>query len=155
MDPGLPARLSRLESLRAAKARIAASGSACDEGPYDSEQAIAGWDPAGVFTSDGDTFDGIDAIRDFFDGLAANFTLHIFTNVEETDSVGSATVTHCYGLEAPVLGDVAHFGAFTHSITQDHSSASPLIESWRQRIYLITPVLQGWVRGGMIADQTR
>lgn len=153
---GLATRIVRLERLRAAKAGIAAAGVACDDGPYDAETATAGWHVDGEFSSENETFTGLADIRRFFEGLAADFTLHIFTNLEEvrTGTDSATTVVHGYGLEAPVLGGVAHFGAFTHTITQDHTSALPLTARWRQRIHLITPVLQGWVRGAKVADQT-
>lgn len=149
----LETRIVRLEKLRAAKEGIAAAGIACDDGPYDAAKATAAWAHAGEFSSEQDTFTGIAEIRRFFEGLAADFTLHIFTNLEEMGD-GAGTTVHSYGLEAPVLGGVAHFGAFTHIITVDHTSAKPLIARWRQRIHLITPALQGWVRGPKVADQT-
>ncbi|KUI38557.1 hypothetical protein [Mycobacterium sp. GA-2829] len=143
-----------MENLLAAKTGVAAAGVACDDGPYDADMATAGWHHDGEFSSEDETFTGIDDIRRFFEGLVADFTLHIFTNLEEVGGTADTPVVHGYGLEAPVLGGVAHFGAFTHTITHDHTTATPLTARWRQRIHLITPALYGWVRGAKVVDQT-
>jgi hypothetical protein len=149
-------RIERLEAFRTATAAIAASGVACDAGPYDPEEATGGWHTDGEFVNGETGYQGIGAIRDFFAGLSATFTLHIFTNIElqDHDVETNRTTVHCYGLEAPSLAGVAHFGAFTHLIVQERQNAITRCRRWCQRIHLITPALAGWVRGPKIADQT-
>lgn len=131
------------------------SGVACDDGPYDPEVATATWLADGEFSTDDTVYRGVGAIKEFFAGLSAAFTLHIFTNMElqACDGEGRTTV-RCYGLEAPVLHDVAHFGAFAHLVVQDHPTGGRSFYRWQQKVHLITPALLGWVRGPKVANQT-
>lgn len=151
----LSERVRRLEHRRAAVAAISASGAACDTGPYDPSVATAAWRADGEFGTDATVYRGRDSIHEFFDGLSATFTLHVFSNIELKgyDAAGRPIV-HCYGLEAPALGGVPHFGAFTHLVICDPPPAVETLRSWQQRIHLITPVLLGWVRGPKVAEQS-
>lgn len=151
-DAALAARIDRLEAFRTAVSAISSSGAACDAGPYDPLEATAGWLDDGEFSTDGSAYVGVEAIRAFFAGLTAGFTLHLFTNFELED--GDETVVRCYGLEAPSLHDVAHFGGFTHRVIHRQQDEVAGFVRWQQGIHLITPALKGWVRGPKIADQT-
>lgn len=147
-------RVTRLEAYKAATTALAASGAACDEGPY-GPSASDGWHQAGVFVTDGQTFHGRSELESFFASLSTPFTLHIFTNFEALrDTALTAPTVRCYGLEAPVLGITPHFGAFIHDIGLAKTDGQTSIRRWHQQIVLITPTLIGWVRGARIADQT-
>lgn len=148
-------RLSRLEQRRVALDALATNGVACDTGPYELEGMLAGWHAEGIFESDNDRYEGLDEIGEFFGPLAAEFTLHIFSNPEVIAVEPGSVTLGCYGLEAPVLGGVAHFGAFSHQATFDTSGATALTRRWRQTIHLITPATLGWVNGPQIAEQTK
>lgn len=148
-------RIRRLEQLGEARDGISRGGYACDIGPYDLASVLQGWHPDAVFQNGEERYEGIEQLTEFFGGLSAPFTFHIFCNFETLATDPDSVTVHTYGLEGPILNGRGHFGAFEHIQTMDTVSLPSRSREWYQSIHLITSVDQGWVDGPAIADQTK
>lgn len=141
----LAERLWRLEKLEDAEEFIHTAGFLCDSGPYPPDELTALWSPDGYYDTGSTQLHGRAELRAFYDSLAAEYTIHFFTNVFlRTDERSEVTHAHCLCFEAPILAGTAHFGAFEHEI---EIRTAPDERAWRrrvQRVDFLTPFEAGW-----------
>ncbi len=150
----LDARLRRLEQCEDAEDLIHAAGFLCDAGPYPPEELSQMWAVDGYYDTGGAQLRGREALYAFYDSLAAQYTIHFFTNPLLEPLEGSdVTLAHCYCFEAPNLDQAAHFGTFQHDIRIRTDGARREWLERRQQISFLVPFDSGWGPTEAVADQ--
>lgn len=152
----LESRLTALESVSAAIRAVHTKGLQCDDGPYDAQALAEGWAEEGIFESGSSKYAGKDAIKEFYNALSAVFTVHYYTNLVIT--LGSSKETallELYGFETPVINSRAAVGFFTHRVSCSIRKQRCLWNTWRQKVYVIAPFVEGWENGERILNQNK
>lgn len=148
-------RVAALEAADTAIANVHINGSYCDAGPYDVVGLLGLWHPDGTFYSDNDVFSGHDGLERFYTSLAADFGVHMFSNLAVESMSPEEVKLRCYGIEFPVFRGLSLLGLFPHEVTCRFDEAGGRWVEWRQGIACLCEFEAGWEDGPRVVDQTK
>lgn len=147
-------RITRLEDINNIRRRVGDFGEACDRGPYDADELSEYWLSDASFHSDPFHYDGLSEIRQFFQGLAADFTKHYFLNpIIHVDESGSTATAQWYGWESPAIAGKSLVGAFDHTLRCEKRQGDWLWGKWIQTIQFLSPACAGWSGENRLIEQ--
>ncbi|ERK99735.1 hypothetical protein O999_10735 [Pseudomonas putida LF54] len=114
------------------------------------------WTSKGRFGTGSDEYHGQDEIYQFFDSLAADYTIHYFSNViVELNVAMDKAIIYCYGIEAPVISKNALVGGFEHQIICSLRNDTVMLSDWNQTIQFLCPALNGWIGDNRFFEQKK
>lgn len=139
-------RVNTLEARDAIERGVSEKALLCDYGPYAPEPLARTFDADGTFQSGETIYSGRSEISDFYRNLAANRTMHWYTNFVVAFDGDSSTTNSvkCYGYEAPTIHHTAVVGAFLHRATCSSMPTPIRWVEWEQEIYFLSSLSTGF-----------